>query len=493
MTTTVDRVLLVPAAAPNASPPAADAARWLSRYTRLLLLTDLTALTLAGIIAVLVRFGDSPDLVRGVSYYGVAAVIVACWLCALAAGRCYEQRFVGAGSEEFRRVGNASFRVAAVVALVGYGAQLELARGFVAVALPAGFVLLLAGRWLGRLWLHGARRRGRCSHRVVLVGAAADVRELARQFAREPASGLLVVGACVQDDFAGSVLGGGVDVPVVGSVLDVTSALVAVHADTVAVAASPGMTGEVLRELTYQLEGTGVDLLVAPALTNITGTRISIRPVAGLPLLHVDEPELTGGRKLLKAVFDRSVASLLLIIAAPVLCAIALGIRATSPGPALFRQQRVGRDGALFSVWKFRSMYVGAEQRRAELERLNELDGVLFKVRDDPRVTSVGRWLRKTSLDELPQLVNVLRGDMSLVGPRPPLPSEVEKYDGHAHRRLLVKPGMTGLWQVSGRSDLSWSETVRLDLQYVENWSLGLDLVVLTKTALTVARGKGAY
>jgi exopolysaccharide biosynthesis polyprenyl glycosylphosphotransferase len=285
----------------------------------------------------------------------------------------------------------------------------------------------------------------------------------------------------------------GEPVPVVGSLSTVTQAMQEVRADTLAVAASPGINGEALRRLSYELEGTGVDLLVAPALTNVAGTRISIRPVAGLPLLHVDEPELTGARKLVKTGFDVSTALILTVLLLPLLLGISLVVGATSRGPVLFKQIRVGRDGDLFCVWKFRTMNHDAEARRAQLEKFNEHDGVLFKIRDDPRITTVGRFLRKYSLDELPQLVNVLRGDMSLVGPRPPLPSEVEQYEGHAHRRLLVKPGITGLWQVSGRSNLSWEDTVRLDLQYVENWSLGLDLMVLAKTVLTVIRGSGAY
>jgi exopolysaccharide biosynthesis polyprenyl glycosylphosphotransferase len=282
-------------------------------------------------------------------------------------------------------------------------------------------------------------------------------------------------------------------VPIVGSLGSITGALLEVQADTVAVAASPGVSGEALRKLSYELEGTGVDLLVAPALTNVTGTRVTIRPMAGLPLMHLEEPELTGARQLVKTVFDLAVASMLLVLLAPLLLALCLVIRLTSSGPAIFKQERVGRAGTTFRLWKFRSMYADAEQRLADLQHLNEHDGVLFKVRNDPRITPIGRFIRKYSLDELPQLVNVLRGEMSIVGPRPPLPSEVTRYEGHAHRRLLVKPGITGLWQVSGRSDLSWDDTVRLDLQYVENWSLGLDLSVLARTVTAVLRGSGAY
>jgi exopolysaccharide biosynthesis polyprenyl glycosylphosphotransferase len=406
--------------------------------------------------------------------------------------RCYEARFVGSGTDEYKRIGNASIRVVAVVALVCYAFKLDVARGFVAVVLPVGLALLLVGRYTARMMLYRARRAGRCSHRVLVVGAPNHVEHLVRQLRREPLAGLQVVGACLAGR-GGPIDVDGFSVPVVGSLSTIAAAMAQVQADSVAVAASPGINAEALRRLAYELEGTGVDLLVAPALTNITGTRISIRPVAGLPLLHVDEPELTGGRKLLKGAFDRSLALGLLVLLLPLILGICLVVAATTRGPVLFRQIRVGRDGSLFCVWKFRSMYADAEARRSSLEELNEHEGVLFKMRNDPRITPVGQFLRKYSLDELPQLVNVLRGQMSLVGPRPPLPSEVEKYEGHAHRRLLVKPGITGLWQVSGRSNLSWEDTVRLDLQYVENWSLGLDLAVLAKTLLAVVRGSGAY
>jgi len=225
----------------------------------------------------------------------------------------------------------------------------------------------------------------------------------------------------------------------------------------------------------------------------VAGDRTTIRPVDGLPMLHVEHPRLDGGARVVKEVVDRAGAVLLLLISAPLLLAIALWISAGSTGPVLFRQVRVGKDGREFVMFKFRTMYLDAEARLAEIRHLNEHDGVLFKIRNDPRVTRAGRWLRRLSLDELPQLYNVVRGEMSLVGPRPPLPEEVATYPDDARRRLAVKPGMTGLWQVSGRSDLPWDEAVRLDLRYVENWSLTLDLVILLRTLTAVCRTSGAY
>lgn len=479
--------------APGEAPPAAESVGWLQRYVRVLLFTDLLAVLLAAVIAVLVRFGRDPGEVRGVSYSLIAVALPVAWLAVLALSRCYERRFLGSGPEEFQRVFNASIRFAAIVALFAYVTQVEVARGFVAIALPLGALLLLLGRTVARVVLYRRRRGGRCSHRVLVLGTYQNVQDLVLQLRREPLAGLKVVGACVPGGYAQVVVGDGPAVPVFGTLIAVQAALVQAQADTVAVTASPGLQGEALRRLSYELEGTGVDLLVAPALTNVTGTRITIRPVAGLPLLHLDEPELTGVRTLIKGAFDRSAALLGLLALLPLLLAVAVAVRLSTPGPAIFKQTRVGRNGELFRVWKFRSMHLDAESRLEELRDRNEHDGVLFKVRDDPRITPFGRKLRTYSLDELPQLVNVLRGDMSLVGPRPPLPGEVERYVGHTRRRLLVKPGITGLWQVSGRSDLSWEDTVRLDLRYVESWSLGLDLTVLAKTIFTVAKRRGAY
>ena len=248
-----------------------------------------------------------------------------------------------------------------------------------------------------------------------------------------------------------------------------------------------------MRELAWQLEETGTDLCVAPALLDVAGPRTTIRPVAGLPLLQVDHPELAGGKQVIKAVFDRAVAGLALILLAPLFAVIAVAIRLDDQGPVFFRQTRVGLDGRTFKLCKFRTMVVDAEQRLAQLEALNEGAGVLFKMRRDPRVTKVGAWLRRWSLDELPQLFNVLSGDMSLVGPRPALPREVARYGDHMRRRLVVKPGITGLWQVSGRSGLPWEEAFRLDLRYVDNWSLALDLQILWKTWSAVIHGSGAY
>lgn len=478
-------------------PRALDALRatWLRRYARRLVLLDSAVLVLAGVIGVVARFGLTPAgaQVRGVSYLLGSLLLVPVWLGTLALSRCYETRFLGTGTEEFKRVANASFRVVAVVVFVIFMTKTNASRGFLAVALGAGLLGVVAGRFGARQWLHVQRRRGQCMHRVVVVGPAAAALEMTTQLQRRPLAGLSVVGACVLD--APHVYTKETLVPVLGSLTDVVPVLTRLGADSVVVVKGPGISADDLRDLTYELEGTGVDLLVSPLLTNVTGSRITWRSVPGLPLLHISEPELDGSRRLVKSVFDRTLALLLLVVAAPVLLALTAVIRLTSRGPALFRQSRSGRAGEVFRIYKLRTMHDDAEARRTDvLHRNAHGEGaVLFKMPDDPRITPVGRFLRRYSLDELPQLLNVVLGHMSLVGPRPPLPEEVEKYESRVHRRLLVKPGMTGLWQVSGRSDLPWEEAVRLDLHYVENWSLGLDVAIICKTLLAVVRPHGAY
>jgi exopolysaccharide biosynthesis polyprenyl glycosylphosphotransferase len=377
-----------------------------------------------------------------------------------------------------------------LVAIASYMVQFELSRFVLATAFLLGTALLLLGRWSARKVLHRARRRSsEWSHRVLVVGGREEVDTLVCELEREPYAGLKVVGACMPagDDTTGS------SVPVVGSLTSVPDAVARLGVDTVAVTASRGLTSGVLKRLGWDLEGAGVDLVVAPALTDIAGPRVHVRPVSGLQLLYVEQPEFTGPTWAMKEAFDRTVAALALAVLSPLLALIAVAVRLSSPGPVVFRQVRVGRDGKTFTVYKFRTMVVDAEKHLEALWELSEGNGVLFKLKDDPRVTGVGRLLRRLSLDELPQLWNVLVGNMSLVGPRPALPTEAERYGRSTARRLLVKPGITGLWQVSGRSDLSWEDSVRLDLYYVENWSFAGDIQILWKTLSAVVRAHGAY
>jgi exopolysaccharide biosynthesis polyprenyl glycosylphosphotransferase len=464
---------------------------WQRRYLRLLVMVDLAIVLASTLVALHVRFGSANESVHGVSYAMLSLILVPSWMAFLVMSRAYEMRFVGTGADEFKRVSSASLRLMAVVAVIAYTFKLDLARGYVAIALPVGTLTLLLGRYGQRKWLHAQRRRGNYLRRVIVVGGVDGIHDLASQLADYPYVGYTLVGACLPTPSEAFALP---EVPVLGSLTQVMRAVEEANADTVAVASGPGMSPAVLRRLSWEIEGTGIDLVVAPALLDVAGPRISVRPVAGLPLLHVEEPELSGVRQLMKATVEWAFATVAFLLALPVLVALAIIVRIDSQGAPLFRQTRVGKAGHEFTVYKLRTMRADAESLLDSLREQNEAaDGLLFKIREDPRVTTVGRWLRKWSLDELPQLWNVVRGDMALVGPRPPLPGEVALYGPEVARRLLVRPGITGLWQVSGRSNLSWDDSVRLDLYYVENWSLALDAMIVWKTVFAIFRREGAY
>jgi exopolysaccharide biosynthesis polyprenyl glycosylphosphotransferase len=462
-------------------------------YVRMLVTIDLVIVTIAVLIGYLARFqGSGPG--TNIPYVPVGIGLVLLWMSALVWARAYDERILGYGPDEYRRVVGTSVKLAGAVAIAGYLADVQVSRGFLGIAFVAGTAVLPVGRYLGRRIQHHARSRGKgWTRRVLVVGDASHVIELAHQLRREWYAGYQVVGACIPDALIAPVPQQLDGVPVVGSFRHILDAAAAVSADTVAVTGSAELTARRLRRLGWQMEGTGIDLVLAPALTDVAGPRIHTQPVAGLPLIHVESPEFRGARKALKGFVDRTLAFAALFFLAPVFAAIAIAIKVDSKGPVLFRQTRVGLAGEEFDVYKFRSMVVDADRMVEHLAEYNESDGLLFKMRRDPRVTRVGALLRKWSLDELPQLVNVALGDMSLVGPRPPLPTEVAWYDQDVARRLLVKPGMTGLWQISGRSDLSWEDGIRLDLYYVENWSLASDLAILWKTIGAVVRSRGAY
>jgi exopolysaccharide biosynthesis polyprenyl glycosylphosphotransferase len=441
-----------------------------------------------GLAALVIRFQE--PVLGQVPYAIFTLSLPLLWWLSVALAGGYDTRIVGLGSDEFRRVFNAAVGLTAGIAIVSYATKSDIARGYVLIAVPCATTLDLMARYALRKRLHRRRHSGAYMRRVIAVGHADGVADLITELRREPHHGLTVVGACLT---GGPAQGQVAAVPVCGGLERVESAVSDLGADTVAVLACPELNGTRLRELAWQLEKTGTGLCVAPAVIDVAGPRTTIRPVAGMPLLHVDHPELTGFRWVVKGVFDKVSAAAALISLAPLLAAIALAIKLGDGGPAIFRQTRVGKDGHLFKVCKFRTMVVDAEQRKAALLAQSDGNGLLFKMRSDPRITRVGAWLRKYSLDELPQLWNVLKGDMSLVGPRPALPAEADQYGNYMRRRLVVKPGITGLWQVSGRSDLPLDEAVRLDVRYVENWSLALDLQILWKTTSAVIKGSGAY
>lgn len=466
---------------------------WRRRYVTRLLMGDAAAAMVGGLVGYVWRFGD--DQTGAVLYSVPAWSMVAfpfVWVLLMLVGRAYEKRFLWTGPEEFRRVLTSSMTMLATVGTVSWAFKLELARGFVVIALPLAAFLTLVVRYLLRSHVHGERAQGKYMQTTLLVGHRNGVEALHRQITRRRYQGFEVIGCCVPAG-AGKPDISFDGIPVLGGLPDVVSVVQQHGVDTVAVLPSPELDGPALRRLGWELEDTSAELLLAPAVTEIAGPRVNIRPVCGLPLMHVERPELTGVRRLTKSLFDRLGAAFVLLLTLPVLVTVAVAIKVTSRGPVFFRQERVGLNGRRFHMLKFRSMVVGAHAMVTDLAAQNEGNGVLFKMRSDPRVTSVGRVLRRYSIDELPQLINVLRGEMSLVGPRPPLESEVERYGRDMHRRFLVKPGITGLWQISGRSDLSWDDSVRIDVRYVEGWSLMFDFMILWKTVGAVFRGSGAY
>jgi exopolysaccharide biosynthesis polyprenyl glycosylphosphotransferase len=461
---------------------------WASSYLRRASVVDCACAFGAGLVAAYLRFGDISQIPIVYVWLLSATPVVWC-ICVLLAGG-YDARVIGLGSDEFRRIINAALGVAAVVVVTSYLTHLNLSRSYLGIALPWAAVSDLGCRYLLRKHLHVQRGLGSCSHRVVAVGHADAVADLVTTLRRDRYHGLSIVASCLAGKVEAKRLAG---VPVAGSLDRVTEAVSAFEADTVAVLACPEMGPDRLRELAWKLEKTGTDLFVAPVLLDVAGPRTMIRPVAGLPLMYLDHPDLSGAKQVIKGLFDRAVAASALILLAPLFAGIALAIKLIDPGPVFFRQTRVGRDGQDFTVYKFRTMRIDADRIKPQYTKANEGSGVLFKLRRDPRVTKTGRWLRRWSLDELPQLLNILIGDMSLVGPRPALPEETKQYCDRMRRRLAVKPGITGLWQVSGRSDLPWDEAVRLDMRYVENWSFALDLQILWKTCSAVIGGTGAY
>jgi exopolysaccharide biosynthesis polyprenyl glycosylphosphotransferase len=455
-------------------------------YVRQVVIADFAAAVAAAVAAVGVRFGVNPNG----RYLVLSLVLPLLWVIAVRVFGGYERRFLGTGADEFRRILNAGLSLTGALALISYAVNNELSRLYLIISMQVIVALDLMVRFALRKRLHHLRQQGKCMSTVVAVGHEIAVSQLINELRREPHHGLQVVAACLAGEpTAGEVAG----VPVVGDLDDTACVVRNLNAGTVAVLSCPEMDGMKLRTLAWELEKTGTELCVAPALLDVAGPRTTIRPTAGLTLLHVDHPQLSGPRQMVKDLFDRCAAAFGLVALAPLLLVLVVAIKLSDKGPALFTQTRVGKGGEPFKIYKFRTMVVDAEARLGEIREKNESDGVLFKIRRDPRITAVGARLRKWSLDELPQLINVLRGEMSLVGPRPALPEEAAKYADHVRRRLVVKPGLTGMWQVGGRSDLSWEESVRLDLRYVENWSFALDLQILWKTFSVIFRGAGAY
>src|SRR5690625_4405756 len=478
---------------------AIGAPRWEKRYSRKILATDLFVVLLCVFGAMFIRFGfrieelqlEPTDQTRFAINYSVMSIIVAAaWLLMLSFFDTRERSVFGTGPSEYKRVIHATFTTFGGLAIIAYILKSPIGRGYLMIALPAGLLLLILTRWIWRKRLHQQRKRGRNSYRTIIIGERNKTQHVAGQIFRDKYAGFDLIGVITEHGIESDLLPG---LPVVGRYNDILPIVDSGEIDTVIICGADNLTPDDLRRLGWEFEERKVDLVVAASLTDIAGPRIHMRPVSGLPLIHVAYPEFTGRKYLTKRFFDLSVSLLLLIALAPLLLPLALIVKLDSDGHIIFKQRRVGTRGTSFYMWKFRSMVTDAEDRLDEVSDASDGNGVLFKMKNDPRITSSGRWMRKYSLDELHQLINVLRGDMSLIGPRPPLPKEVEQYEEWVHRRLLVKPGITGLWQVSGRSDLSWEDSIRLDLYYAENWSMTGDLIILWKTVRAVLKPQGAY
>ncbi|TCR20247.1 exopolysaccharide biosynthesis polyprenyl glycosylphosphotransferase [Streptomyces sp. BK205] len=464
---------------------------WEQRYRRTVITSD--TVTTAFVVAGIGEFFGARDAANwhekwGILAFGTELLVLA----ALAVGRAWAPAVLGQGAEEFRRLGRSLFAATVVLALGGIALTSRNIKLWIFVAIPAIALVTMTARYVLRLGLHKQRKEGQCLRPVLAAGSPATVSDLINRTRKFPHLGWRVDGVCTTEGrgFDADELDG---VPVVGQLTDVAKYVENDGYRVVAVTPDPYWTPERLQRLAWNLEGSEAEMVVAPVLMEVAGPRLHVDAVLGIPLLRVSMPTFTGGRRAIKAVVDRLGSAILLILFAPLMLLVGLLVVADSRGGAFYSQRRVGKDGREFTILKFRTMVVGADLARAELADRNEGAGLLFKMRRDPRVTRVGTVLRRYSLDELPQLFNVLTGSMSLVGPRPPLPEESAAYGPDIRRRLLVKPGLTGLWQISGRSDLPWEEAVRLDLRYVEDWSLALDAVILWKTLRAVLYGQGAY
>lgn len=453
---------------------------------------DCTLVSLAILLGAAARrnltiFLDPADVASSLSIAG--PMIAGAWLLMLAARGAYSRQLFGAGTDEYKRIISGSMLTAGLVGVGCYLAKFSLARGFFVLAFGIGVPLLILGRYLLRRAIHRARRRGAFHERALIAGNPGHIDELAAILRRDSWLGYEVAGAISDVDFDETPAG----VPIVGTLKDMAGAVDATRVDVLFLADGAVSSARDMRQLAWDLESHQVQLIVTPSVTDVASERVKMRPVGGLPLIHIEPPRGVHAVRWAKRVFDVVGAVAILGTFAPLMLFAAARIKVHDHGAVLFRQCRVGRGGVTFDCLKFRSMVTDAEARLDELRTEQASDELLFKMKDDPRVTRPGQWLRRFSVDELPQLFNVLRGDMSLVGPRPPLLNEVARYDDTMHRRLRVRPGMTGLWQVSGRSDLTWEEAIRLDLYYVDNWSMLQDAVILFRTFRAVVRSNGAY
>lgn len=449
---------------------------------------DGAVILLAAVAAHFLRFDTFYEAAPEIPLW-LPVVVPVLWLGTLSLSGAYSWQHLQTGPVEFQRVLLASALFVGLIASVNYFAQYELSRAFFLLTLVIGVPALLAVRYGRRLFLKRLHARGVLRHPVVVAGDPTHIDEVASVIRREKWLGYELVGAVTSADIDETPHG----LRVLGTVDEVIDLVQASGAQTVIFAEGSFPDSQHFKRMAWRFEDLSAQMIVAPALTDVSAGRLATRPVGGLPLVYVERPQALNASRWAKRCFDIVGSGLLLIIASFILLPVMIAIKLEDRGPIFFHQTRVGRRGQEFQCLKVRSMVVDAEARKAALTQQNEGAGVLFKMARDPRITRVGTFIRRFSIDELPQLWNVFRGDMSLVGPRPALPNEVAQYDRDAVRRLDVRPGLTGLWQVSGRSDLPWDETVRLDSYYVDNWSFLQDLSIMLRTARAVVSSRGAY
>ncbi len=481
--------------------PDFDRSQWQRRYAANLRIADTVVVCSAVILAQYIRFGY-PPLAPGhegqdrftTAYSALIAII---WLSNLAGFHARSTRIIGRGIEEYRRAVEASLWTFGAVAMAVLLFKLEIARGYLAVALPVGVLGLVLSRWLGRRHVARKRLEGGYQTAVLAVGNSDAVAGLATELTRNPRDGFRIVGACIPGNPATSaerLLVRGKAIPIIGCETHELETMVRkCGADTVAIVGTEHLGVQEIRKLIWKLEPMGVELVVSPGVMDVAVSRLTVLPVAGLPLLHIEKPQYRGAERFQKRSFDFCFALAALAAALPILLIAAAAIKVSSRGPVFYSSERIGFGGKPFRMLKLRTMVEDADKNLMSLLASNECDGNLFKIRNDPRVTPVGRILRRFSIDELPQFINVLRREMSVVGPRPLFVLDDEEGDIDSQRRVLVKPGITGMWQVSGRSDLSWTDAIRLDLWYVDNWSMAADIVIIAKTVRSVFEHKGAY
>lgn len=473
---------------------------WEARYARKLLFSDAAIVIGSLFAAQVLRYGFASEELQipvsernqfALTYSSLSLLLATAWLLALSIWETRSPTAIGTGATEYKRVARATLMTFGMYAIVAFISKAQIGRGYLMIALPAGLFLLLLSRWLWRKRLHRQRARSLNSYRTLIVGEREKVHHVASQIRRDPSAGFDLVAAVTELGTAQDVLP---SLPVVANYVDIMRAVDEQNVDTVIITSTDNITPQQLREIGWELETRRISLIVAAALTDIAGPRIHMRPVSGLPLIHVDYPEFTGRKFFAKRVFDLVLSAIGLVLLSPIFLLIAIAVKLSSRGPVFYSQIRIGMNGIPFRMFKFRSMVVGADDKlKSLLDAQGTSDKPLHKIENDPRITPFGRFIRKYSIDELPQIANVFLGNMSLVGPRPQREAEVSLYQSNHARRLMVKPGITGLWQVSGRSNLSWEDAIRLDLYYVENWSMMGDLVLLWRTVKEIVQPTGAH